>query len=169
MSLDATLIDLDDRRLYNLSGGSHLWWMLPRVKDHRIIITHDNNSGTDFGDYTKFESLGYTKVDCDLLSKELGIDFSILTDEFPKIRRALVDLGYGLFFKQHHLNYEIDNLKLENGIDEESRCIWFKIPSITSLLNCTECLEELIFSDEDLLDKNFIEDLKEFGKLVDSV
>ena len=167
MSLDATLIDLDDRILYNLSGGIHLWWMLPKVKGHRIIITHDNNCGTDFEEYTKFESLGYTKVDCDLLCDELDIDFSLLPEDSLKIAAALVDLGYGLFFKQQHLNYGIDDLKLENGIDKESRCTWFKIPSITSLLNCTECLQELIYSDENLLNKDFIENLKEFGELAD--
>lgn len=61
MSLDANLIDLDDRVIYDISGGRHLWWILYKVKGHRIIVTHDNNESIDIEEEIKFESLNYKK------------------------------------------------------------------------------------------------------------
>lgn len=175
MSLDANLIDLDDKVIYNISGGKHLWWMLPRVRGHRVIVTHDNNESSDLEDEIKFESLNYKKVCCDLLAEELGIDFSIVPKNFYSIRVNLVDLAYGIYFNAQYLNWMPEDLNLEYGIDEESSKYWFKISSITELLNCTNNLFSVSLSNcypssygDDLCDKTFIENLKEFGKFVDN-
>lgn len=173
MSLDANLIDLDDRVIYDISGGRHLWWMLPRVKGHRLIITHDDNAGMGAEEERKFISLGYKEVDCDLLSEELSIDFSILPECSYSISTNLVDLAYGIYFNAQHLNWIPEDFKLQHGVDEESGLFWFKVPSITKLLNCTDNLFSLSFSNcmhscygDNLMDKAFIENLKEFGNLV---
>ena len=176
MSLDATLIDLDDRVIYDISGGRHLWWLLPRLNKHRIIITHDNNEAMDLEIISKFESLRYKIVDCDSLSLELDIDFSILPEDFYSIRVNLVDLAYGICFNIQNLKWLPPDFKLNYGADEESKFCWFSVSGVGELVNCTDNLYSICLSGcydstfgNELSDKAFVENLKEFGKLVDSI
>lgn len=174
MSLDANLIDLDDKIIYDISGGRHLWWMLPRVKGHRILITHDNNEGSDSYTEDKFKKLSYSKVSCDKLSEKLNINFDILPDDFYNIRVNLVDLAYGITFGREVMDYIPNDFKLEYGEDVECDTYWFKVSSVTELINCCSDLYDVCFSNyypsnygDDLKDNGFVESLKDFGRLCD--
>lgn len=173
MSLDANLIDLDSKVIYDISGGRHLYWMLPKLKGHRIIITHDNNEGMDIDLLEKFKGFGFREVLCDRLADELEIDFSNIPDDFYSICTSLVDLGYGIYFNKQ-LGWLPDDLKLEVGVDGVYNEFWYKIGNVKELVNCCNDLYSVSLAEaytsnfgNCLSNKDFVDKLKLWSESVE--
>lgn len=149
MSMDMSLIDLDDKIVYDVNGGRNLFLLLSKVSGHKICINDDENGCLDF--YAKIAiEKGFKEIDAAYIP-ETDINhntlptYTVLCKNFTNIRFDIADftremnrdLDYEYYSKEDAVKSAKDlkekGVVTDAGFDEELKIPWYSIESIETL------------------------------------
>lgn len=93
MSIEMKIIDLTEKKIYDIAGGRNLYWMLPFLKGHNICI--EAYASKNLGTYADlFEDEDYEKINAWELPTSKKNVISNILEKYPILDKEFHSIRY---------------------------------------------------------------------------